>query len=86
MLVTHGVALQDPDHWRSPGPTEALAPLPLEEDLLSELYSRLGLSMFHIELVCGVGRTHVRAQLARFGMPLRPARKLCPWMVSTYGQ
>jgi transposase-like protein len=85
-LVRHGVAVQDPASWRVPGPTETVAPLPLSRDLLVDLYIHVGLSIFHIGLVCGVGKTHVDARLKHFAIPRRSPQSLSPWMKRTYGR
>ena len=85
-LVRHGVAVQDPASWRPPAPTETVAPLPLSRDLLVDLYIHVGLSIFHIGLVCGVGKTHVDARLKHFAIPRRSPQSTSPWMERTYGR
>lgn len=85
VLRRFGVAVQDPDHWSRPGPLEAVAPLPLPSDLLEELYVRLGLSAFHIGILCGVGTAAVVSALRTAGIELRPPGQPCPWTTRTYG-
>jgi len=79
------VALQDPENWSRPGPLETVAPLPLPDDLLHELYVRLGLSAFHIGILCGVGALAVVSGLRAAGIELRPSGPPCPWTTRTYG-
>jgi hypothetical protein len=44
------------------------------------------LSIFHIGLVCGVGKTHVDARLKHFAIPRRSPQSTSPWMERTYGR
>ena len=85
VLRRFGVALQDPAAWTRPGPLEAVAPLPLPDGLLQELYVRLGLSTFHIGILCGVGALAVVSGLRSAGIELRPSGQPCPWTNRTYG-
>lgn len=84
VLRRFGVALQDPAAWTRPGPLEAVAPLPLPDGLLQELYVRLGLSTFHIGILCGVGALAVVSGLRSAGIELRPSGQPCPWTNRTY--
>jgi len=84
-LRRFGVALQDPDVWSRPGPLEAIAPLPLPYDLLEELYDSLGLSAFHIGILCGVGALAVMSGLRAAGVEPRPSGQPCPWTIRSYG-
>ena len=79
VLARHGVLIQDPAAWRRPLPTEAVAPLPLSRELLHDLYADVGLSTFHIALVCGVGTMFVLGRLHAYGIPVRPRSQPCPW-------
>lgn len=85
VLRRFAVALQDPDAWSRPGPLEAVAPLPLPDELLEALYVRLGLSAFHIGILCGVGALAVVSGLRATGIELRPPGQPCPWTTCTYG-
>jgi len=46
---------------------------------------RLGLSAFHIGLLCGFGTLAVLNRLRVLGMEVRPARQPCPWTQRRYG-
>lgn len=85
VLGRFGVALQEPDTWARPSPFEALAPIPLPADLVTELYERLGLSAFHVGLVCGVGTLMVLSRIRAIGLEVRPSGRPSPWTVRTYG-
>ena len=79
-LRRHHVVLQDPLTWAKPSPVRSLAPLPLSRELLRDLYCEVGLSMYHISLLCGVGEGTVVSRLRRVGLPVRPSGPLCPWL------
>lgn len=85
VLRRFDVVVQHHEEWARPGPLEAAAPLPLPAALLEELYVRLGLSAFHIGLVCGVGALGVLNRLRALGIEVRAGGKPCPWTVRTYG-
>ena len=85
-LVRHDVAVQDPAGRRRPGPFATFAPLPLSGPLLRELYEDVGLSAFHIGLLCGTGSSTVLTRLRHAGIPIRPPGKPCPWLSRTYLQ
>lgn len=85
VLDRFGVTLQDPHSWTRPSPFEVLAPLPLPAGLVDELYVRLGLSAFHIGLVCGVGTLMVLNRIRAVGLEVRPSGRPCPWTIRTYG-
>jgi transposase len=78
-LAHHGVVV--PDEWTPAGPFESLAPLPLSMGLVTELYERVGLPIFHISLLLGVGRGAVRSGLKRAGVTLREPGQQAPWTV-----
>jgi transposase-like protein len=84
VLVRHDVAVQDPAGWRRPGPFATFAPLPLSGPLLRELYEDVGLSAFHIGLLCGTGSSTVLTRLRHVGIPVRPPGRPCPWLSRTY--
>ena len=71
VLQRHGVRLVDPDDWQPPGPNQAFAARPLDRTLLAELYQDLGLSAWHIELLCGVSESNVLQQLHRHAITVR---------------
>lgn len=83
-LLRHDVPVQDPANWHKAGPTEAWAPLPLHESLVRDLYVGLGLSTFHVGLLCGVDTGSVIGRLREYGIPARPRSRACPWVERTY--
>lgn len=85
VLNRFGVVFEDPSRWTRPGQWEVRVPLPLPTDLLEDLYLRLGLSAFHISLVCGVGTLAILNGLHRAGIEVRPPSQPCPWTTRTYG-
>lgn len=84
VLRRFDVVVQSAEDWSRIGPFEAVAPLPLPAELLRALYGRLGLSAFHIGLLCGVGALGVLNRLRAVGVEVRPAGQPCPWTVRTY--
>ena len=68
-----------PSEWAPTGPFESLAPLPLSEELLRELYEEIGLAVYHIALLLGVGNGAARAGLLGAGIRLRRASEPAPW-------
>jgi len=68
-----------PTEWAPTGPFESLAPLPLSEELLRELYEEIGLAVVHISLLLGVGNGAARAGLLGAGIRLRRASEPAPW-------
>src|ERR1035437_1261561 len=68
-----------PSEWAPTGPFERLAPLPLSEELLRELYEEIGLAVVHISLLLGVGNGAARAGLLGAGIRLRRASEPAPW-------
>ena len=85
VLKRFGVPAQDPTEWTRPSPFEAFVPLPIPEQLARELYIDLGLSGFHIALLCGVGTLAVMNRLRSLNVGIRPSGRPCPWTVRTYG-
>lgn len=85
VLDRFSVVVQDPRRWSRPGPFETVAPWPLPAELLEELYARLGLSAFHIGLLCGFGALAVLNRLRALGIDVRPAGQPCPWTQRRYG-
>jgi hypothetical protein len=61
VLARHRVVI--PEAWSAAGPFEALAPLPLADALLGALYEDVGLPVFHMSLLLGVGLGAVRSGL-----------------------
>ena len=63
MLARHLVVI--PETWTLGGPFQALAPLPLDDGLVQALYKDVGLHVFSMTLLLGVGmgtfRTGLRA-------------------------
>lgn len=59
--------------------------LPLPEALVRELYVEVGLSGYHIGLLCGVGALSVMNRLRTLGIAIRPSGRPCPWTSRTYG-
>ena len=68
-----------PSEWAPTGPFECLAPLPLSEELLRELYEEIGLAVVHISLLLGVGNGAARAGLLGAGSLARRSRIPAPW-------
>lgn len=79
------VPVQDPSQWSRPSPFETLVDLPLPEALVRELYVEVGLSGYHIGLLCGVGALSVMNRLRALGIAARPSGRPCPWTARTYG-
>lgn len=67
------------DAWNPATAWESFAPLPLDPDLLRELYVEIGLSTHHIAMLCGLGVTAVRNRMDHAGITLRPPNQPCPW-------
>lgn len=84
-LIRHDVLVPGSAAWEVAGPTQTLAPLPLSTALVAELYADLGLTAFHISLLCGVGEESVKSRLRLVGLAPRPAGQPSPWMIATYG-
>jgi len=85
ILERFGVPVQDPAQWTRPSQFETFVELPLPEGLVRALYVDLGLSGFHISLLCGVGALSVMNRLRTLGITIRPSGRPCPWTVRTYG-
>ena len=85
VLHRFAVVVQDPRRWSRPSPYETVAPWPLPAELLEELYVRLGLSAFHIGLLCGFGTLAVLNRLRTLGIDVRPGGQPCPWTQRRYG-
>ena len=85
VLHQFGVVVQDPRRWSRPSPYETVAPWPLPAALLEDLYVRLGLSAFHIGLLCGFGTLAVLNRLRALGIEVRPGGQPCPWTQRRYG-
>lgn len=85
VLERFGVPVQDPTKWTRPSPFETFVTIPIPEQLLQELYVDLGLSGFHIALLCGVGTLAVMNRLRHLNVGIRPSGQPCPWTVRTYG-
>jgi predicted transcriptional regulator len=77
VLALHGVVI--PDEWSATGPFESLAPLPLSKKLVKALYDMVGLPIFHISLLLGVGQGAVRSALIAAGVMFRAAGVPAPW-------
>lgn len=84
VLRRFDVAVLGAEGWTRVGPFETVAPLPLPAALLRELYEGLGLSAFHISLLCGVGALGVLNRLRAVGIEIRPSGQPCPWTERTY--
>ena len=85
VLRRFDVVVQDPRRWSRPTPYEAVAPWPLPAGLLEELYARLGLSAFHIGLLCGFGALAVLNRLRALGIEVRTSGQPSPWTQRHYG-
>src|SRR5581483_10888471 len=85
VLERFGVPVQDPLQWSRPSPFEVLVDLPLSEALVRALYVEVGLSGYHIGLLCGVGALSVMNRLRVLGIAIRPSGRPCPWTARTYG-
>lgn len=85
VLRRFGVPLQNPASWERPSPFHTFVELPLPAALVEELYVHLGLSAFHMSLLCGVGSLTVLNRLRALGMDCRPSGQPCPWTLRTYG-
>ncbi|HEV2070349.1 MAG TPA: hypothetical protein VGR26_11185 [Acidimicrobiales bacterium] len=85
VLERFDVPVQDPSQWTRPSPFETLVDLPLPEALVRELYVDVGLSGYHISLLCGVGALSVMNRLHALRIPIRPSGRSCPWTARTYG-
>ena len=70
-----------PEEWAPAGPFESLAPLPLPTGLVTELYERVGLPVFHMSLLLGVGQGAVRSALRDAEVALRLRGEPAPWTV-----
>ena len=77
VLALHGVVI--PDEWSATGPFESLAPFPLSKKLVKALYDMVGLPIFHIALLLGVGQGAVRSALIAAGVMFRAAGEPAPW-------
>ena len=64
-----------PETWTPTWPFEALAPLPLDDGLVRALYEDVGLPVFHMTLLLGVGLGAVGAALRTAGVEPRVAGK-----------
>jgi hypothetical protein len=84
-LKRFDVPVQDPSQWTRPSPFETLVDLPIPEALVQELYVEVGLSGYHISLLCGVGALSVMNRLRALGIAMRPSGRPCPWTTRTYG-
>lgn len=78
-LRRFGVRQPGTDTWNPATAWESFAPLPLDLDLVRELYVDVGLATSHIALVCGLGATSVRNRMADAGITMRPQSQRCPW-------
>ena len=58
---------------------ESYAPLPLDPQLLRELYLDIGLTLGHVALLCGVGTMATRARMTACNVTLRRSGVPCPW-------
>lgn len=85
VLERFDVPVQEPSQWTRPSPFEVLVDLPLPEALVRELYVEVGLSGYHIGLLCGVGALSVMNRLRVLGIAIRPSGRPCPWTSRTYG-
>ena len=85
VLARFGVPVQNPSQWSRPSPFEVVVDLPLPEALVRELYVEVGLSGYHIGLLCGVGALSVMNRLRALGIVVRPSGRPCPWTTRTYG-
>lgn len=79
ILQRHHVTVPADATWAPPSPWTAYAPLPLQRDLLLDLYDVAGLSIAHIALVCGVSTTQIRSRMAASGVKTRSAGSNAPW-------
>jgi transposase-like protein len=70
-----------PEEWAPVGPFESLAPLPLPTGLVTDLYERVGLPVFHMSLLLGVGQGAVRSALMAAEVALRLPGEPAPWTV-----
>jgi len=70
-----------PEEWAPVGPFASLAPLPLPTGLVTELYERVGLPVFHMSLLLGVGQGAVRSVLRVAEVALRLPGEPAPWTV-----
>ena len=52
---------------------------PVGDQLLADLYCRIGLSIHHVALLCGVSDATIRRRLMLSGIELRSAAQPCPW-------
>jgi hypothetical protein len=82
MLASHGVVI--PEEWTPTGPFESLAPLPLSPKLVAALYESVGLPMFHIALLLGVGVGSVKSAVVSSDVILRPPGQPAPWTTRRY--
>ncbi len=83
VLRRFDVDVPDPAAWTRPGPFETLVELPIPAGLLSALYVEVGLSAYHVALVCGVGTMAVMSRLRALGIDRR-APGPSPWTLRTY--
>ena len=65
--------LQDPDLF------DVRARQPMCDQLLADLYDRIGLSIHHVALLCGVSDATIRRRLISSGIQPRSATQPCPW-------
>ena len=68
-----------PEEWAPTGPFASLAPFPLASGLVTALYERVGLPIFHMSLLLGVGQGAVRGALKAAGVALRASSEPAPW-------
>lgn len=78
VLDRFGIPIQDSERWVRPSPFTTIAPDPLPDRLLFELYEQIGLTIFHISLLVGTGTLAVKGRLNQLGIPLRGSGP-SPW-------
>jgi hypothetical protein len=76
-LALHGVPKVPPF-----GPVWARFPeaVPLDRELVRDLYERCGVALAHIELLTGQPAESIRKHLAAWRIPVRPSGGRCPFL------
>jgi hypothetical protein len=73
IAVPTAAQLQDPNLF------DVRTRQPICDQLLADLYCRIGLSIHHIALLCGVSDATIRRRLILSDIPPRSATQPCPW-------
>lgn len=82
IITRHRVPVRDPNSWSSLDPFDD--PIDLTEGLIRDLYIDIGLTVFQIRLLTGLGTGEIRARMAKHGIAPRSTGLRAPWTRRTY--